>query len=407
MSTLSISCPYCSCEIQLTDAVLTSKVRQALLEEMQPELEKQRRALAEERKQVQDIQRETATAIQKGIDAGLNVVQKQARIDAEDNIASEQLETKAKIESLAAAIKEKNEIEFGLRKEKLDLVRKIEEQDLITQRAVDSSISSAKLDFENRLRLKESEQKVREDSLKKKVDELQSKLEQKSSQVQGEVLELDIEETLRIAYPLDVIEPVAKGTRGGDCIQRVVSPTGAVVGVILWECKNTKNFSEVWIQKLKDDLIPAKADVGFIVSIVLPKDLVMFGQVNGIWVTSYACFKQFSGLMRGLLLRVATERNIQVGKQSKAELLYEFVTGSEFRQRVEAIAGPFIEMQTLHEKEKLAMSRIWSAREKQLQRILDSISGLAGSIEGLTGKSLGIEALELKSLDEGSALKDT
>ncbi|MGH2639497.1 MAG: DUF2130 domain-containing protein, partial [Rhabdochlamydiaceae bacterium] len=326
MTILTIDCPTCGAKVEVTEDALTGRIRQNVLNELLPDIESQKRELEKGKRELLTMQKAVQEAIDKGVDAGIEHARIEALSQARSEIAKEQMETQATIESQKSALEEKNNIELELRRERKDLQRQLDEQEVLRQRSVDAEVATARNEIEQKAKLKENEFAVRELSYKRKVEELQKQLEQRSNQTQGDALEIDLAQKLQAMFPDDFINRIGKGERGADCMHRVISASGVEIGAILWESKNTKTFSEAWIQKLKDDVLAAKADFGFIFSMAMPKEFSTFGVFNGIWVTSSSCLEGFARLMRSSLIRVAAERNIQAGKQSKAEMLYEYMT---------------------------------------------------------------------------------
>jgi hypothetical protein len=237
-------------------------------------------------------------------------------------------------------------------------------------------------------------------------EELRRKLQQGSQQTQGEVLELELEELLQDAFPFDHIEPVPKGMNGADLIHRVHSKNGHCCGTIVWESKRTKAWSDGWLQKLKDDLRLVKGDLAVIVSEALPKDITHFAQMKGIWVTSRDCALNLATALRSQLLEISTIKAAAVGKNEKMEILYRYLSGPEFKQRIEAIVEAFIGMQEDLNEERRTAERRWSKREKQIQRVICNTSGMYGDLQGLIGSSLhNIPALTHQDHDLGEAAR--
>jgi hypothetical protein len=237
-------------------------------------------------------------------------------------------------------------------------------------------------------------------AMKNQIEELKRKSEQGSQQLQGEVQELQIEATLRSAFPHDTVTPVPKGEFGGDAIQQVTTAAGQACGKILWESKRTKNWSDAWLQKLRDDQRLAKADAAIIVSQALPKHIESFGQVDGVWITSPKCSIPVAMAVRHLLIEVSAARKAGEGQQSKMELMYQYLTGPRFRHRVEAIVEKFTDMQLDLDRERKAMQRIWAKRETQIRGVMEATAGMYGDMQGIAGRSLQeIQGLELDSLE--------
>jgi hypothetical protein len=259
--------------------------------------------------------------------------------------------------------------------------------------------AKAKQEAEDGLKLKLAEKDQTILSMQQKVEELVRKAEQGSQQLQGEVQELELENLLRVKFPFDLIEPVAKGEFGGDTLQRVVSPTGQPSGSILWESKRTKSWQDVWLTKLRDDQRAAKADISVIVTQVLPKGMQTFDCIDGVWVTSFAAAIPVAIALRHTLLQVSMTRQISEGQQTKTEMVYQYLMSVRFRQRVEAIVEAFSSMKEDLDKEKKAIMKQWAKREEQIERVIGATVGMYGDLHGIAGKSLQeIEGLEISDL---------
>ncbi len=234
--------------------------------------------------------------------------------------------------------------------------------------------------------LKDLENEKQKADLKKKIEELNAKLLQGSQQTQGEVMELEIEEILRKECPRDVIEEVKKGQRGADITQHVIDKKGNECGIILWESKNAQ-WSDTWVPKLKDDQRMAKADLAVLVVTNMPKkqESFFYDGENRIWICPRKQVVPLALALSWGLIAVRFERNIQAGKDEKKEILYQYITSMEFRQRMEAIKESFTGMQDEIEKEKRWFAQKWSRQEKQLRKVIDNTHGLYGDLEGVVG----------------------
>jgi hypothetical protein len=260
--------------------------------------------------------------------------------------------------------------------------------------------------FEEQHKLKDAEKDKKLYDALKQVDELKRKMEQGSQQTQGDVLELEIEEMFKREFPFDVIEAVSTGVRGGDIIQTVWTQSGRTCGIILWETKRVKNWSESWIAKLKDDQGDAKADLAVLVSEALPQGFHHFRQINGVWVTDIPSALSLAIALRMVLIQTANAKEIEIGKDDKKDLIYRYVTGPEFRNRVTAIIEGFRAMKEDLESERRAMQKIWASREKQIERIISNTAGMHGDLEGLAGTALPqIKILELPMDDKQESEK--
>ena len=214
-----------------------------------------------------------------------------------------------------------------------------------------------------------------------------------------EKLERQVEEELGASFPQDRIEAVSTGRRGADVLQVVCDASGRECGTILWEAKRTKAWSDGWLEKLREDQREAGADVAVIVSTVLPRDIRGIGMREGVWVCDYPSFTGLATALRAALMQVHAARQAEVGKGHKMELLYDYLSGPEFRQRVEAMVESLRAMHQDLEKEKTAMQKIWKKREKQMQRILASTAAMYGEMQGIIGASMPeLAALDLKAI---------
>jgi hypothetical protein len=240
--------------------------------------------------------------------------------------------------------------------------------------------------------------------LQDQIEDLKRKATQGSQQAQGEIAELGLEAVLSSEFPQDQIAPVPKGVRGADVVQVVVDSQGRGCGTIAWEMKNTKNWSDGWLEKLRDDQRGLKADVAVIVSSVLPKGMERFGRVDGVWITESQCVLGLATALRSSLIHVAQARSVAEGRGTKMESLYSYLTGNEFRQRVEAVVEAFVSMQGDVEKERRSMESIWAKREKQITRAITGLAGMYGDMQGIVGAPLPkVAQLEMPMLEHQEA----
>jgi hypothetical protein len=328
-------------------------------------------------------------------------LEKEAVIKARAALNLELKELSEQIEEKDQKLREAQNAELELRKEKRGLEERKRAFELEVTRKLDEERSrireeGAKLALaEHYLKDAEKEKKL-QDAIKAN-EELRRKLQQGSQQTQGEVLEVELEELLKNGFPQDDISSVSKGIKGADLLQKVYSPNGHLCGVIVWESKHTKAWSDGWISKLKDDQRQAKADVAILVTEVLPKEINLFGYKNGIWIARYESVLGLATAIRINLIQVALTKLSSVGKNEKMEVLYHYLSGSEFRQKVEAIVEAFVAMQEDLNEEKRAFAKRWARREKQIERVITNTVGMYGNLQGLMGSSIqSIPALEVK-----------
>jgi len=313
-------------------------------------------------------------------------------LQKELNEKSEQIKelnrTKAEIEKLKREKSELKEIAEAESQKKLNEIL-IAEKEKIKKSEEDK----------NELRFKEM-QKQLEDQ-KKLTEEMKRKQEQGSMQLQGEVQELAIEEWLASKFPLDTIEEIKKGARGGDCIQIVHTRTEQNCGAIYYESKRTKDFQPSWIEKFKADIRDRGANIGVLVTEVMPSDMDRMGLKDGIWICNYEEFKGLCSVLRHGILQVNNAMITQENKGDKMDLLYDYLTSSTFRMQIEAIVEGFTQMKSDLDSEKRSMQRIWKQREKQIEKVVTNTIDMYGSIKGIAGNAIqSVKALELPGADD-------
>lgn len=227
------------------------------------------------------------------------------------------------------------------------------------------------------------------DDQKKLADEMKRKAEQSSMQRQGEVQELLLESILKENFPFDIIQEVGKGVEGADCIQVVRNSSGTTCGKIIYESKRTKTWSNSWVDKLKADMRSRGADVAILVTQAFPKDMERFGEKDGIWICNFMEVNSVAHLLRNGITKVYDIQKREENKGDKMQLLYNYLTGNEFKGQVEAIVEGFMAMKQSIMKERIQMEKMWKEREKQLEKVLISTSGMYGSVKGIAGASIG------------------
>lgn len=405
-----IKCPSCGTSIDVQDILahqLEAEIKQKYqsqlaserhrYEQEQAKLQQEREAFEQKKKQENELfqqrldnkLREERKAIEDRLKAKLETEQADQfkALQQELNDKSEQIKdlhrAKADIERLK---REKDELKEAV---ELDLQRKMNEQ-LLTERERIKKLEEEK----NELKLRELQKQL--DDQKKLTEEMKRKQEQGSMQLQGEVQELAIEEWLSAQFPLDSIEEVKKGARGGDCIQVVNTHQRVGCGKIYYESKRTKDFQPSWIEKFKTDMREKGADVGVLVTDAMPAGLERMGIKDGVWICSYEEFKGLCAVLRETVIQIGLAVASQENKGDKMHMLYDFLTSNTFRMQVEAIVEGFSCMKSDLEKEKRAMQRIWKEREKQIDKVVTNTIDMYGSIKGIAGNAIQpVQALEL------------
>lgn len=421
-NTTQIKCPNCGTAIDVQDILahqLEGEIKQKYqsqlhaeqkrFEEEQKKLDQAREEFEQKRKQQNELfqerlekqLKEERKAIEEKLKAKISEEQSEqfSALQKELNEKSEQVKelnrTKALIETLK---REKSELKEAVEAEaqkrlndmllmEKDKIRKAEEE-------------------KNELRFREL-QKQLEDQ-KKLTEEMKRKQEQGSMQLQGEVQELAIEEWLMAHFPLDTIDEVKKGARGGDCIQIVNTRARQNCGKIYYESKRTKEFQPGWIEKFKADMRDKGADVGVLVTEAMPSDMDRLGIRDGVWICTYEEFKGLCSVLRESVIQLSSAISSQENKGDKMHMLYDYLTSTTFRMQVEAIVEGFSSMKNALESEKRSMQRIWKEREKQIEKVIANTIDMYGSIKGIAGSAVqSVKALELdNSTEEGEVLEE-
>ncbi|MGA9391415.1 MAG: DUF2130 domain-containing protein [Candidatus Sulfotelmatobacter sp.] len=400
-----IKCPNCGELIPITET-LRSQLAEEARAELQVELEERQRDLTSREKKLEAKGRtlqEAEREIEKNVAA--RVAKDKARLAADalekarSEVSTELLDLRTASTENKQKLEEARAKELALRKEKRQLEDAKKELELEVARRLDSERQQVREEAlkgaAEQHRLKDAEKDNKLSEALRMNEELRRKLEQGPQQVQGEVLELELENLLRDACPSDEIAEVPKGVRGADVLQSVKSSAGLPCGSILWEAKNTKRWNDAWAAKLKDDQRESKADVAVLVSEVLPKDIDGFSFRDGIWIANRRFVPALVVALRKNLSDLAHARRAAAGKNELVEAIFKYATGPEFRSRVETIANSFVEMRADLEQEKRAAHKRWAKRGAQLDLIVVNTTGMYGELQGLIGSPVRpIAALE-------------
>lgn len=433
-------------EAELADARGELAERKTELAEREAKIESMRQAetdLRRQKRELEDMRKEMDSDVERRLEAGRAGIAEDARrralkeaseaqaagarelADLKDRLARADDERKAEIERARAreretAAAEKADLEArlteGAEKMKqaqarelellkkgreledqkagmaLELERRVQEQ---SEQIREEAVRRAEEEF--RLKLAQRDHQI--EALKNQAEDMRRKAEQGSQQTQGEALELQFEAALRSAFPRDEISPVPKGKHGADVIQRVVGPTGGECGAIVWECKQAKNWGGAWIEKVKENMRTAKGNIAVIVSTTMPADVRGFDFKDGVFVTNYECALPLARALRMSLEQVAHATAASTGQNEKMDLLYRYLSGAEFRHRIQAIVEAFGSMRKELNRERDVYTKIWAKREKQLEIVIKSTLGMHGEFQAILGSDAPqLESMTLKAL---------
>src|SRR3984957_21083390 len=362
MTEPTLTCPTCRTELKLTESLAapliadTRKRYETQLAQKEAEVAAREAAIRDQQEKLASARREI------DVEVATRLEQERGKIAVAEALKAKRL-VETDLDARAKEIADLNQV-LGQRDAKLadaqraqaDLIRKQRdlddarrEIDLTIENRVQAGLTAgrdrAKQEVEAALSLRVREKEEQIASMQRQIEDLKRKAEQGSQQLQGEVQELALEALLRERFARDLIEPVPKGEFGGDLIQRVVNPAGQAVGSILWEAKRTKNWSDSWVGKLREDQRAAKADVALIVSQTLPKGVQMFDYIDGVWVVDPKCAIAVAVALRESLVALSAARLAGEGQQTKMEMIYRYLTGPRFRHRIEAVVERFTEME--------------------------------------------------------------
>lgn len=363
----------------------------------------QKAELAKKEEEVEKAKRDMDTLVNAAVKEQIAVrekeIQKQAKIDAENEKKQEIEVLKSHEEELTSKLTAARNEQIKLMDDKKKLQDDKEAFEIEKRKQLEDARAQIKEEAdrkaaENYQTILAQKEKTLSDALKVNED-LKRKIEQGSQQSQGEVAELNLEAELSRVFIYDSIEPVSKGVRGADVIQKVRNSTGKDCGQIIWEVKNTKAWSDGWIQKLKDDQREVHADIAIIISNAMPDGIKTFAFKEGIWICDIALAIPIATILHDKLEAIAREKGLAIGKNEKMDVLYQYLTGVQFRQRIEAIVETFTSMKEEIDKEKRYFTKKWATQEKQIEKIIKNTIGAYGDINGIVSLPK-IQSLELE-----------
>jgi len=425
MNEPTVTCPSCKTEIKLNESLAaplieaTRKQYEKAISQKEADFSKRETAIREQQaellKEKQSIEEQVLAKLKPERERIAAEERKNAKL-----LLTNDLEQKAKeLADLNEVLKERDIKLAEAQTTQAEAIRKMRELDA-AQRAMELTIETrveqslgplrekARLDSDGVHKLKLAEKDEQMASLQRQIEDMKRTAEQGSQQLQGEAQELQLESLLREKFPRDLVEPVPKGEFGGDVLHRVNGPLGQACGTILWESKRTKNWSDTWLPKLRDDQRTAKAEVALIVTQTLPKGVEAFGFIDGVWVSESRCAIPVAIALREYLIGIASARQAGEGQQTKMEMVYQYLTGPRFRHRIEAIVEKFSDMQSDLDRERKTMTRLWAKREEQIRGVIESTAGMYGDLQGIAGRTLQeIEGLDVPLLEAANPPADS
>ena len=418
MQNNQISCPNCGNPIDVED-ILAHKLEEELKVKFNAQLAAEKKkyeseldSLNKAKEEFEAKKKKENELFQERLDKTLKEERKALEEKLKAKVKEESLE---QVQALQDELKEKSEQVKDLNRSKAEIEKlKREKDEMREQVEAESLMKILELLFAEKDKIRQAEEERNElrfkelqkqlEDQKKLTEEMKRKQEQGSMQLQGEVQELAIEEWLISHFPLDTIEEIKKGARGGDCIQVVNTRTQQNCGKIYYESKRTKDFQSGWIEKFKTDIREKGADIGVLVTDAMPADMQRMGLRDGIWICTFEEFKGLCSVLRESIVQLSNALSSQENRGDKMHLLYDYLTSTTFRMQVEAIVEGFSQMKVALDSEKRAMQRIWKEREKQIEKVITNTIDMYGSIKGIAGSA--IQPVKALELPEGEDLLD-
>ncbi|MFK7780031.1 MAG: DUF2130 domain-containing protein [Candidatus Gracilibacteria bacterium] len=406
-----IICPNCNTEIDL-DKIANHKYDELLKDQakkLEIQEEKQRKIFEEE------------------MDKKTSEMRKKAQVFAEKKANEERKKVELEMKDMSERLKKAEVEQQELKKKELEFIKKqrdlenkeknfeleMEKKLIDEKKKIEASVEeklkeNSKKELNEQLerigeehRKKDLEMLKQQEQMKKTIDDLKRKAEQGSQQIQGDIQEDDLRDSLIQAFPIDNIEDVPTGIKGADLIQNVKNSFGQQAGIIIWESKNTKAWTDAWVMKLKDDKLKINGNIAILVTTVLPKGLKNFGMINDVMVCIPSFAIPVANMLRDKLISISKVEKSLEGKDIKMEMLYKYLSSEEFSGKINMMVDVFSSLKSGIDAERRSMERNWKKREKDLERATYAVTGMYGELESLMGQALpGSEKLELGAGDE-------
>lgn len=417
LHTSPVNCPQCNHQFDVQDA-LTQRLQQKMQRELVEEKRKLEADYVCNESKLKDFQKKLEEekyhqdrVIRQKLKEREEAFREELRAEAKQDVSQEMTYLNEALQKKSEEAAQARELQLEIKKlqhreaeQRRELELHYQERMLTEKRALESSITE-QLQKQSALKLQEKELQMK--ALEKQVVEMKRRIEQGSVQLQGEAQEIAIEERLRQLFPMDGIMDVPKGRNGADIVQIVCNQSMKEAGKIIYESKRTKNFNGDWIAKLKEDQLREGASAAVLVTEVMPPDADRVECINGVWVTDFHCYPAVAKLLRDGILLVDRATEAQQNKGGKMEMLYQFLTGTEFKMQIEAIVEGFLGLKEGMSREQLMMKKVWKEREKLIDKVLVNTTEMYGSVQGIAGKALpDMDILKLPPSKEESESKE-
>ncbi len=407
----TIICPNCHYEIEVHAAAVAQmrehvrKELEADVRRVESEIAARERTLRFQEQELESSRQSIEQELQIRLSDQRTALLEETEITVREALSHEVNDLQVELAGTKAKLAEAQTTELNLRKDRRILEEQKRELELTVNRRLDEERHKIREEARNRAveenRLREADKEKLIGDLRRQIDDLKRSSEVGSQQSQGEVLEVELESALRQQFPRDTIEAVPRSVHGGDVVQHVFDNNGQSCGAILWESKRTKSWNDNWLPKLRDDQRAIKAHLAALLTVELPKNLTNFGCIDGTWVTSRGCLIGLAAALRVGLIEAARARNSLQSRFSKVDLVFQYLGGSDFRQKIEGIVEAFVAMKHDLESEKRSLHRIWIKREKHIDRAVANTAGLYGELGVIIGANL--PRIDLLELDAGAA----
>jgi len=391
MAELSITCAKCGAKIPLSKALMTP-IEEKLRKEIEGDNARKEQEIADKEEALRVREEKIEKSVEQKVKERTILLEGKVKAQMDEQYSTELKDLHQALEEKKEKLRVAEGQELAVRKK----MRELEDREKALALELERKLAEERGKMEEGIRkhlqeenqLKEREHQDKIESLTRQVEGLQQKLQQGSQQTQGETLENVVEDSLRQCFPLDSIDPVPKGVKGPDLVHRVCRPSGETCGIIAWEMKRTKDWNDGWVEKLRNDLPAINAQLGIIVTAALPEDIKNFGFRKGVVVTNFDCFVPVATMLRSHILELHRQRQAGINSEEKKDALYDYLLSPQFRQRVESVAEPLIQMKTELEKEARAIERSWSKRSKQIDKAVIGIARMYGDMQGIVGRNL-------------------